>query len=101
VRTGMSNPSETRGRAGETAGSGAQGHSGDRPLADMLLDCRELPRALPMELAALIVNLVEVVRARPTAAIPQGVSIPAIIAVPSTPELQADPGHVPPSERPQ
>jgi hypothetical protein len=97
----MSNPSETRRGADETGGSEPQGHSEDRPLADMLLDCRELPRALPMQLAALVADLVEVVRAGQTAAIPQGASTLAIIAIPSTPELQADAGHVLPSERPQ
>jgi hypothetical protein len=97
----MPNPSEAPGSTHGAGGSESQGQSEDRPLADMLLDCRELPRALPMELAALVADLAEVVRARQIAAPPQSVGAPAIIAVPSTHALQADLGHVPPSERPQ
>jgi hypothetical protein len=97
----MPNPSEVLGSTYETGGSESQGQSEDRPLADMLLDSRELPRTLPMELAALIVGLVEVVRARQAAATPQGVGAPTIIAAPSQHALQVDPRHVPASERPQ
>jgi hypothetical protein len=97
----MPDPSEALGSAYETGGSEPQGQSEDRPLADMLLDSRGLPRALPMELAALVADLVKVVRARHAAATPQSVGAPMIIAVPSQHAPPVDLDHVPPSERPQ
>jgi hypothetical protein len=98
----MPNPSEARGSTYEIGSSETQWQSEDRPLADMLLDSRDLPRTLPMELAALVAHLVEVVRARQMLPeTPQSIGAPLIIAVPSQHALPVDPGHVLPSERPQ
>jgi hypothetical protein len=96
----MPNPSEALGSTYETGGSKPQGQSEDRPLADVLLDSRGLPRALPMELAALVADLVEVVREADCGG-PQSVGAPVIIALPSQHAPPVDLGHVPPSERPQ
>jgi hypothetical protein len=54
-----------------------------------------------MELAALVADLVEVVRARQTAAPPQIVGVPSIIAVSAQHAPPVDLGHAPRSARPQ
>jgi hypothetical protein len=97
----MANPAEARGSKDDRPRSLRQSRqSQDRTLADMLLDSREPPKAVPMELAALVADLVQVIRATQATA-PKLEPDPALnIATLSGQELQFVVEYASPSERP-
>jgi hypothetical protein len=98
----MPNPSEAPGSSCERPSSVLQRRPNvDRDLANMLLDSREIPRTLPIELAALVADLVEAVRARKILATSLGIADRVIIAVTPRHEPQVDLGYIAPSEQPQ